>query len=302
MRYEQGMEIRQLRYFVTVAEELHFGRAATRLHMSQPPLSQQIQRLERQLGFALFERTRRSVTLTRAGRLLLEEARRALAQADRTEDIAELIRSGTAGTVRIGFVGSALYGVLPRALRSFREQLPEVHFSAREMESNDQIRALQDDIIDLGFTRPPLPLGGLSSLDIHEEELLVALPHDHPLHRRGGPVALAELAQEPFVLFPPEHGSGFWYTVARACGDAGFSPRVAYEGEHIHTMIGMVAAGLGVSLVPASASQLQLAQVRYAPLAGPPVRLGLSLIWDETRAVPALKNLISVAASAAHER
>ncbi|MGW0816933.1 LysR substrate-binding domain-containing protein [Streptomyces viridiviolaceus] len=293
------MEIRQLRYFATVAEELHFGRAAARLHMSQPPLSQQIQRLERQLGFALFDRNRRSVTLTRAGQLLLEEAQRAIAHVDRTEDVAELIRSGTAGTVRIGFVGSALYGVLPHALRSLRANLPHVHFTAREMESNDQIQALEDDLIDLGLTRPPLPLGNLAVQDISHEKLVVALPHDHALHRRGESVALQDLAAEPFVLFPPEHGSGFWYTVARACGDAGFSPTVTYQAEHIHTMIGMVAAGLGISLVPVSASRLQLPGVRYMPLSGPPVHLKLSCIWDQARSIPALDQIIDVIAAAA---
>ncbi|MDT0381090.1 LysR substrate-binding domain-containing protein [Streptomyces sp. DSM 42041] len=293
------MEIRQLRYFVTVAEELHFGRAAARLHMSQPPLSQQIQRLERHLGFPLFERTRRSVHLTRAGEVLLQEAQRALAQADRAEEVAGLIRSGTAGTVRIGFVGSALYGVLPHALRSLRSRLPDVHFTAREMESNDQLRALEEDVIDLGLTRPPLPLGDLAVRDIHEEALVAALPEGHPLEGRGRPVALRELAAEPFVLFSPEHGSGFWATLARACDDAGFSPEVTYRAEHIHTMIGMVAAGLGVSLVPASAAQLRLGQVRYLPLAGPPVMLRLSLIWDGRRTLPALERVTAVLAEAA---
>lgn len=287
------MDLRQLRYFVAVAEELHFGRAAQRLRIAQPPLSQQIQRLERQVGFPLFERNRRKVTLTRAGQSLLAEARRAIAQADRVRETAERIRSGDAGHVRIAFVGSALYGILPAMLRRLREQAPDIELSVQEMESNDQLAALEDDLIDLGFVRPPLPHGALTARHLGTERLVAALPADHRL--AGDPsIRLDALAGEPFVLFAQEHGTGFWNTVVHACTAAGFAPRIAYQAEHIHTMVGLVAAGFGVSLVPASVRQLSLSGVRYVAIEEPAIELGLALAWDQSRSFPALDRVVAL--------
>lgn len=287
------MDLRHLRYFLAVAEELHFGRAAARLHIAQPPLSQQIQRLERELGLTLFDRDRRQVRLTRAGELLQVEARRTVAQADRLIDVARDVRSGGSGRVRIGFVGSSLYGQLPSLLQALRHQAPRVTVSVLELESGPQLAGLAEDTLDLGVLRPPAVTPSLAVHVIAEEELVVALPKDHPLPV-GCPVALADLAAEPFVLFTREHGEGFWQVVVQACGLAGFSPRVVFNAEHVHTMVGLVASGMGVSLVPEAVRRLDLAGVRYERLAGPVPRLPLALAWDPHRSFPALERALEI--------
>lgn len=291
------MELRHLRYFVTVAEELHFGRAASRLHMAQPPLSQQIKRLERELGVQLFERTRRKVELTLTGELLLAEARRALAQADRVLDLARDVRTGEAGRVRIGFVGSALYGPLPALLQALRRQAPKITLSILEMETGPQVTGLVNDELDLGFMRPPPEaVPPLAVRVLLSEELVAALPQQHP-HPEGEPVPLAALATEPFVLFPASHGHGFWDVVMRACASAGFVPHIVYEAEHVHTMAGMVASGLGVSLLPASMRRLSLDGLRYEDIEGDAPLLPLALAWDPRRPFPALERVIEIITS-----
>lgn len=287
------MDLRHLRYFLAVAEELHFGRAAARMHIAQPPLSQQIQRLERELGLQLFERDRRHVRLTRAGELLQIEARRTVAQADRLLQVADDVRTGGAGRLRIGFVGSSLYGQLPSLLRAIRQQAPHVTVSAVELETGPQLAALTTDVLDLGVVRPPAVLPSLAVQVIDEEELVVALPEDHHLPR-GRPVALSDLAGAPFVLFSPQHGEGFWEVIVQACGSAGFAPHVVYEAEHVHTMVGLVASGMGVSLVPEAVRRLSLEGVRYERLLNPAPRLPLALAWDPHRSFPALERVLDI--------
>ncbi|MCZ2849117.1 LysR substrate-binding domain-containing protein [Modestobacter sp. VKM Ac-2978] len=287
------MDLRHLRYFLAVADELHFGRAAARLHIAQPPLSQQIQRLERELGVQLFERDRRHVRLTRAGEVLQVEARRTVAQADRLLDVAEDVRTGGTGRVRLGFVGSSLYGQLPALLRAVRQQAPQLTVSAVELESGPQLAGLLEDTLDLGVLRPPASTPSLAVQVIEEEELVVALPKEHPLPV-GRPVALADLADEPFVLFARTHGEGFWQVVTQACGQAGFSPNIVYDAEHVHTMVGLVASGMGVSLVPQAVRRLNLTGVRYERLAGTAPRLPLALAWDPRRSFPALERVLEI--------
>ncbi|WP_222050007.1 LysR substrate-binding domain-containing protein [Modestobacter lapidis] len=287
------MDLRHLRYFLAVAEELHFGRAAARLHIAQPPLSQQIQRLERELGLKLFERDRRHVRLTPAGEVLQVEARRTLAQADRLLDVAADVRTGGFGRVRVGFVGSSLYGQLPALLRAVRQQAPQVTLSAVELESGPQLAGLIEDTLDLGVLRPPASTPSLAVQVIEEEELVAALPEDHPLPV-GRPVALADLAEEPFVLFTREHGEGFWQVVVQACGQAGFSPNIVFNAEHVHTMVGLVASGMGVSLVPQAVRRLDLTGVRYERIAAPTPRLPLALAWDPRRSFPALERVLEI--------
>ncbi|SDY75028.1 transcriptional regulator, LysR family [Modestobacter sp. DSM 44400] len=287
------MDLRHLRYFLAVAEELHYGRAAARLRIAQPPLSQQIQRLERELGLQLFERDRRHVRLTRAGEVLQVEARRTLAQADRLLDVAEDVRTGGSGRVRLGFVGSSLYGQLPALLRAVQQQAPRITLSAVELESGPQLAGLLEDRLDLGVLRPPAATPSLAIQVIEEEELVVALPKEHAVPV-GRPVALADLAEEPFVLFTREHGEGFWQVVVQACGQAGFSPNIVFNAEHVHTMVGLVASGMGVSLVPQAVRRLNLTGVRYERLAGPVPRLPLALAWDPRRSFPALERVLEI--------
>lgn len=290
------MQIRRLRYFIAVAEELHFGRAAERLHIAQPPLSQQIQRLEQELGLVLFDRNRHSVRLTKAGAELLVEARRAVAQADRVISVARDIRTGESGRVRIGFVGSALYAGVPSMIRELRQAAPDIRIMASEMETGAQLVAINNDVIDLGVVRTPLSTNELAVHVITTDDLVVALPHDHRL-ARSHTIELSQLADESFVFFKPDEGRGFWEVVVSACAAAGFTPRVEYEADHIHTMVGMVAAGIGVSLVPEPVRALSLWGVRFVPLTPPVPRLPLALAWDARRSFAALDRVVEILTS-----
>jgi DNA-binding transcriptional LysR family regulator len=296
------MELRHLRYFVVVAEERHFGRAAERLHISQPPLSQQIQRLEKELGLRLFDRDRRQVSLTGAGEQLLGYARQVLVHAERTEGVALQIRQGSHGVVRLGFVGSALYGVLPSQVRRLREQEPGISLTVREMETGQQVEALLDGTIDLGIVRPPLDHPDVTLVDIETEPLVIVVPEAHRFAHRPS-LHLQEMAEDEFVLFSRQLGTGYWDTAVQACGAAGFVPRVAYEAEHIHTMVGLVAAGLGISLVPASVVRLQLPGVRYVSLLPPVPELRLALAWvgDLEDLSPSVRRANAVLSARRHE-
>lgn len=293
------MDLRHLRYFLAVADELHFGRAAARLHIAQPPLSQQVKRLERELGVALFVRDRRHVKLTREGEILRIEARRTVAQADRLLDVAKDVRAGAAGRVRIAFVGSSLYGPLPQLMRAVRAGAADISLAVSEMETGTQLTELAEDRLDLGVLRPPVPAPSLAVRDLVSEDLVVALPEDHPLPV-GKEVPLDALACEPFVLFPAQLGLGFWETVVQACGAAGFAPHIVYEAEHVHTMVGMVASGLGVSLVPASVRRLALWGVRYERLSGRVPQLRLALAWESQRVFPALERVVEIMIDESH--
>jgi DNA-binding transcriptional LysR family regulator len=280
------MELRHLRAFVTVADELHFGRAAARLGISQPPLSRQIQQLERRLGVALFLRRGRRVELTAAGRLLLGEARRTLEQADRIDRIAALAGHGEAGHLRVGVVGSALYGSVPSHLAAFGELAPDVLLSVEAGVTPDLLDALMENRLDVAFVRPPITASLLAHSKVDEEPLVAAVSATNT--RAGRPaVQLDDLADEPFVLFPRALGAGYWDLIVGACRDAGFTPDIAHEASEIHTMIGLVAAGLGVSLPPESVKNLRLPGVRYIPLDDPPV-LELHLAWASHREDPLL--------------
>lgn len=289
------MELRHLRYFVAVAEELHFGRAAQRLNLSQPPLSRQIQRLEAELGVPLFDRGRHRVALTRAGVALLPEARRTLERADGVVRVAGRLRSGDAGHLRIGFVHSALYGAVPPLLRRFRERAPGVRLSIRELVTSELVDAVGEDRLDVAFVRPPVD-EGLAESTVEEEPLVAVLPDDHALAALPE-IGLPALAAEPFVLFPRPLGEGLWDVIVQACLAAGFTPVIAQESPQIHTIVGLVAAGVGVTLVPASVRRLALPGVRYVALSHPPPTVRLAVIWEPNRAFPALERFLAVASA-----
>jgi DNA-binding transcriptional LysR family regulator len=259
------MELHSLRYFVAVAEELHFGRAARRLGMAQPPLSRQIRALEAELGARLLERTKRHVALTAAGAVLLEEARRLLAQAERVVEAVHRAARGQTGRLAVGFVGSATYGLLPEILRRFHRRFPEVALTLAEMGSPMQLRALGERRIDVGFLRPAALDATLVGRVVQREPLLVALPAGHRLAKVEG-IRLEDLASEPFVMFPREPRPSYGELLIGYCVAAGFSPRVAQETNEMQTALSLVAAGIGVTLVPASVRSVRRANVVYKPL------------------------------------
>ncbi|MDH1264874.1 LysR family transcriptional regulator [Pseudomonas sp. GD03944] len=262
------MELRHLRYFVAVAEELHFGRAAELLGISQPPLSQQIQALEQELGVRLFERSNRHVALTDAGRLFLEETRQTLAQVSHSVDVVRRAEQGEIGELQIGFTASAPFvSIIPRAVFAFRQAFPAVHLNLQEMTSSEVSQALMERKLQIGMIRPLELPAELDAVELLREPLMALLHADHPLagdEDRG--LALAELADEPFVFFPRSYGTGLYGQLLGLARQAGFSPRVTQEAHEALTIIGLVAAGLGVSVLPSSFRRVRIDGVVFRTL------------------------------------
>jgi len=262
------MELRHLRYFIAVAEELHFGRAALALGISQPPLSQQIQALEQELGARLFDRTNRRVELSEAGRLFLDEARQVLAQVDKAADVARRAQLGQLGELKVGFTTSAPFNSsIPKAIYAFRQAFPAVHLKLEEMSSKAVADSLVDGSIDIGLMRPlPLP-DSLVSVELFREPLVAVLNSAHPLvPDSSSGLHLADMANEPFVFFPRGYGSGLYSQLQNLARAAGFSPHIAQEAGAAMTIIGLVSAGLGVSVLPASFQWMRIDGVVYRPL------------------------------------
>jgi DNA-binding transcriptional LysR family regulator len=254
------VELRHLRYFVAVAEELHFGRAALRLHIAQPPLSQQIRRLEQDLGVRLFDRTRHRVELTTAGRAFLPEARRTIAQAEHAARTARQTARGELPRLAVGFVPSAGFEILPRVLHAWASRFPDVEIETRVSYPRQQLEALREDQIQVAFVRPPVEDDTLAVEVVQREPLVVALPAGHRLARRAR-LRMTDLEAEPIVLFPRRLAPAYHDWFVDVCRRGGFEPRVLDESASIGTNLGIVAAGLGVMLVPDSIRSLQRAGV-----------------------------------------
>ncbi|HEY8763633.1 MAG TPA: LysR substrate-binding domain-containing protein [Solirubrobacteraceae bacterium] len=264
------MELRQLRYFVAVAEELHFRRAAARLHISQPPLSQQIHQLETEIGCSLLARTRRRVELTPAGEAFLHDARVILGELEGAVATAQRIGSGQTGRLRVNFVGSALLSLVPGAVQRFRTARPNVEIQIRERPTVEQVRAVVAGTVDVGLVRPPFDeLDELRAEVVLRERTVAALPTDHPLTKLRR-IPLRRLAAEPLVLFPRNQAPGFHDLLISCLAATGTTPRVVQYAPEMTTIVGLVAAGMGFSLVPASVSRLGLDGVSYRPVAGAP--------------------------------
>lgn len=264
------MELRQLRYFVAVAEELHFRRAAARLHISQPPLSQQIAALEHELGVRLLERTRRRVELTPAGEAFLRDARATLAELDVAVSTARAIDAGQQGVLRVGFVGSALLSIVPATVQQFRRTRPGVEIELRERSTVEQLRAVGTGLVDVGLVRPPIETDeSLHTEVVLRERTVAAIPEGHELARLRR-VPLRRLAAEPLVLFPRRQAPGYHDLLIGRLAATGTTPHVVQYAPEMMTIIGLVAAGIGVSPVPASLAHLAIDGVTYRPLSGAP--------------------------------
>lgn len=265
VRYGDAVELRHLRYFVAVAEELHFGRAAARLHIAQPPLSQQIRRLESELGVRLFHRTHRQVELTDAGRALLREAQRTLVQADRAVQVAMRAGRGEVGRLVIGYMASAELSVFPKVLPAFRTHYPEVELVLQIVPPAEQFLRLREGRLHVGFLRLPATDRALTIVPIFREPLLAVLPDRHPLARRRA-VSLRALCDERFVLFPRQHAPGYYDTLIDMCRRAGFDPKPVHESEKLYTILSLVAMGRGVSLMPKCVTDVARKGVVCRPL------------------------------------
>nr|WP_276539233.1 LysR family transcriptional regulator [Chromobacterium alkanivorans] len=291
----EDVDLRQLRYFVAVAEELHFGRAALRLHISQPPLSLTIRQLEREIGALLFERDNKTVALTAAGAVLYREARQLLRRAEEVADIAARAGRGLAGRLRLGFVSAMLSRGLPEGVRVFQRQAPEVEVELCEMNTEEQIRAVAREQIDVGLIHAGALPGELSRLELPREPFLCCLPPGHPL--AGGPtVRLERLRDEDFILFPRALSTHYHDRIVALCVAAGFSPRIRHEPRHWHSVTQLVEANMGVALAPAS---LRAAAPRavWLPLAGAQAFSESLCIWRR-QADPAAQRLIAAIAGA----
>lgn len=292
------MELRHLRYFVAVAEELHFGRAAGRLRIAQPPLSRQIQALEEDLGLLLFERTSRQVSLTAAGVVLLEHTRRIFDSIDHAVHEARRASVGQTGRIVVAYPSSFASSGLTELVRDFRAQYPDVEVALRELPPQMQVEGIRDHSVDVGFVRAPLDEPGLLSELVRSEALVVALPTGHPLAARRV-IALGLLAKEPFVLFPRQRGPAYFDELMRLCHGAGFTPRIVQEAPQLD-IVSLVAAGLGVSILPSSIRRARRAGVVLRPIIGGP-RTELRVAWLETSTSPALHGFLDVVRSHAEK-
>jgi DNA-binding transcriptional LysR family regulator len=297
------MELRQLRYFVAVAEELHFGRAARRVHVAQPALSKQVMNLERELGARLLDRRGRKVELTQAGRVLLERSRAILEGVEEAELATARAGSGETGRLTVGFTGMALYGAAPRIVKAFGERYPGVDLVLREMSTGAMAEALLGRRVDVGFLHPPVGEAGeaLAVEGMTSEPLVVALPEGHELSGLSE-VPLGRLAEERFVIVPRDEGPEIHDHIMGTCHASGLSPAVANRNAPSQTTaLGLVAAGVGASLVWECMRNLRRPGVVYRPLAGEELRMQTALAWRRDDTSPVLREFVALAVEYAGE-
>jgi DNA-binding transcriptional LysR family regulator len=286
------MELRQLRYFVAVAEELHFGRAAKRLHISQPPLSVQIRHLEEELGVALFSRKRR-VELTPAGQEFLRYVYGSLQQLQQGVRSAQRVERGERGELNVGFISSMASTYMPWLLRVFRDRYPDVELVLNEDDTWTQFRGLTEGRLSVGIVRGPVNAPGLVATTVLTEPLIVALPATHPL-ARARRVAVKALADEAFVMVPRQIGA-LHDEILRLCTKAGFSPRVAQVALQLHIVVSLVSARVGVALVPASTQLLPIDGVVFRPLARSDASVQIAVVFRANDRSPVVREFVDVA-------
>ncbi|MDO9194607.1 MAG: LysR family transcriptional regulator [Undibacterium sp.] len=289
------IELRQLRYFLAVAEEMHFGRAAKKLHMTQPPLSQAIQILEANLGAPLFTRSTRSIALTSAGLALIPEASRLLAQADSLPRLVQRAASGETGHLSLAFVSIADYSVLPPYLRQFRQHHHEVSIELREATSDLQLSLLENSEIDAGLLIPPIP-DKLSEIleyqKVLSEPLILALPEAYT--KRKNPGSLITYKDLPLIIFPRKIAPALYDTIFACFREAGITPEISQEAIQMQTIIGLVSAGMGIALVPQSVSNLKRPGVVYQVLPELNATVEIGIAWRRENTSPVLKTFLAL--------
>jgi DNA-binding transcriptional LysR family regulator len=291
------MELRHLRYFIAVAEELHFSRAAERLHIAQPPLSQQIQQLEAELGVELFQRkTKRQVQLTEAGQVFLQEAYQLFAQLSKAIDLTQRTGRGEKGQLRVGFTSLVTYDLLPVILRQFREQFLEVELVLQELTTTQQEQALFNRRIHVGFAHPPLEDNTLNQECIQQKGLIVALLETHFLARQEN-ISVRSLLNENFIMFPRHLGPGLYDQILSLCQQGSFSPKVTQEAIQMQTIIGLVSAGMGIAIVPSSLQNLQRAGVVYRALEEKTPLVETAVVWRQEDMTPVLREFLQIVRS-----
>jgi DNA-binding transcriptional LysR family regulator len=287
------MDLRQLKYFIAVAEERSFSRAALRLHVSQPPLSTQLKALEDELGARLLDRSNRGVTLTAAGQVFFDEMRAVLARLERGKEMARNAGRGDVGTLSIGFVSIADYGILPPALKEFRSLYPAVEVHLHELTTDAQVREIRAARLDLGIGLGPLDAPDLQFEPLTREALVLAAPTGHRLTRDGKAVDLKALSSESFIVPPRDIAPGLFDVIIGKCRAAGFAPRITQQARQMQTVISLVACGMGFALVPASVQNLRRRGVQYRPLRGPAAAVDLGILRARDDDDPASRNFVA---------
>lgn len=292
------MELRHLKYFVAVAEELHFGKAAARLKMAQPPLSQQIRQLEEEIGVPLFHRTKRKVELTKEGEVFLEKVYQIFRDLVDAIETVKMVNRGEMGTIAIGFIASAAYDILPAILQHYRKSYPHVHIHLQQLTTAEQVKALDDGHIDVGILcypdkRENIYLG-IDLEVVREERMVIALPKEHPLAGATSSIDLVELANDPFIITGRKANQSHYDIVMHCCYQAGFSPKVIQETQELHTVISLVSSGMGVALVPASFKQLFKKNVTYREIRNNPLTTTTFLAWKSDNRSPIVRAFLEL--------
>jgi len=291
------MELRHLRYFVAVAEELHFGRAARRLSISQPPLSLSMRQLEEELGAKLLERDSKHVALTPAGAVFLEDVKRLLGQFGDATDLARRVASGATGRLRVGFSASMLYRGLPDLVRAYRSAYPKVVLSLVELNSAEQLEALFDDRLEIGLVNMPQTPEGLEGLLVADEPFVACLPEDHRYAGRRR-LDLRALADEPFVLFARSASPLYYERIIALCIAAGFRPRVPFEARHWLSVVALVAKRMGVAVVPQAIRASGMSGVRFVTLGASPIQSTSWCLWNPASKSPPRDRFLDLCRSA----
>ncbi|MEM9540669.1 MAG: LysR substrate-binding domain-containing protein [Cyanobacteria bacterium P01_E01_bin.42] len=287
------IELRHLRYFVVVAEELNFTRAAERLLMAQPPLSRQIRSLEKILEVELFDRTHRQIELTAAGAAFLVECRQILYHVERSVQTARRVASGETSKLIVGFEGSSPNGMVLKVMREFRLQFPEVELILQEMPSSKQVEALQRGKMDVGFIASITATTDIKAIPFVSQPLIAALPETHPLAREQS-LDLGQLARESWITGRSDEGCGLLMGILEACHQAGFIPNVRQETNDTQMILSLVASGLGVTLLPESALSAIATGITYLPLQPPTPEVKLAIAWQPDLCSPVLKSFLQV--------
>lgn len=289
------MELRHLRYFVAVAEELHFTRAADRLNIAQPPLSQQIHQLENELGVQLFHRTKRQVELTTAGKILLKNTYKILNDIEKACDSAQRAHRGEIGKIIVGFTGTAILDILPNLSQHYRTRLPLVDLTVFQLSSTEQIHSLLNGEINIGILCAPVQNSELNFEVIRQEPFIIAMPENHPLASKSAPIEVQELSKELFIMTPRKAGQIYYDMIINICHSAGFSPHITQEVHELLTSISLVAAGMGVALVPHSIHNFQIKGVVYRQLKNSVSTLKTALAWRNDEKSPLVHSFITLA-------
>lgn len=284
------MELRHLRYFLAVAEELNFRRAAARVHIAQPPLSKQIQQLEQELGVQLFKRLKKSVELTNAGKIFQREALGIMKSVENAIRKAKLAGWEDTGWLSIGFIASSAYDVLPIILKEFKKRHPEIELVLQEIQSSEQNQALREGRIHVSFARFPKAELGLVFETVYSEQLIAALPQSHPLNKKKS-LKLSDLVNEPFILQPPPPSPHAANTM-QIFTTAGITPQIVQTVEETHTALGLVAAGIGITLIPSSVKKLRISGIEYRNLINPTPVLETKMGYRADETSPALASFI----------